>query len=587
MKIARDKVVSRLLFAAGIVILILYSLRHVSTGIDLMDAGYNYTNFQYPGLEYMDSMWYFSTWLANQVGTFLTKLPFGNTMLGMNVYTGLIVGAMAVVSWVFAVKKLKVPAWLALIGELIALSLCWAPGAVLYSYLTYLLLLAGTLLLYKGLTADKTGYLVAAGVVLGCNVGIRFSNLPQMALIIAVWSYGLIRRKKFSQVLKETGFCILGYVGAFGAYLLLISAVYGLPAYVEGIMRLFGMTETATDYAPSHMLLELIDTYYQRGYWIKRMVIAAAAGMAVCAVLPAKWVKVKRALIVVITLLLAAWLLKAGFVHGNYHVYSSIFEITVSALVLLLLGAGCVVIGRQSSANDKLMAILVAITVLITSLGSNNAVFSSINNLFLVMPWFLGVVWTFFREKKSVWYFPIQCVVMLTLVMLLWQSLQFGRIYVYEEATGGRHLDTVIEEVPVLKGIRTSSGKAAALEGLYGYLDENGLTGRECLLYGQIPGIAYYMELPPAMNIWSDLMSYTYETMEKDIGRIREEIAEGGQQPLIILEAKLLGYLDNNASGDEVFYDATAEEKMQLIRIFMEDYGYVNVFLNERFAVFQ
>ncbi len=40
----------------------------------------------------MDSMWYFATWIANVFGNALTKLPWGDTMLGMNVYTSLVVG---------------------------------------------------------------------------------------------------------------------------------------------------------------------------------------------------------------------------------------------------------------------------------------------------------------------------------------------------------------------------------------------------------------------------------------------------------------------------------------------------------------
>ena len=109
MKIARDNIVSKILFWGAILILILYPLRHVGIGVDLWDAGYNYANFRYPGLEYMDSMWYYATWLANQVGAFLIRLPFAGTMLGVNIYTGLLVSLIAVISWLFAVKKMGMP----------------------------------------------------------------------------------------------------------------------------------------------------------------------------------------------------------------------------------------------------------------------------------------------------------------------------------------------------------------------------------------------------------------------------------------------------------------------------------------------
>jgi hypothetical protein len=52
-------------------ILLIYPLRHVNWGLDLWDTGYNYANFQYMGTEHMDSMWLFSTYLANVTGNFL------------------------------------------------------------------------------------------------------------------------------------------------------------------------------------------------------------------------------------------------------------------------------------------------------------------------------------------------------------------------------------------------------------------------------------------------------------------------------------------------------------------------------------
>ncbi len=71
------------------VILAFYPLRHIYQGIDLWDTGYNYANFTYMGLEHMDPMWLFSTWLSNATGHLLTRLPRGMSLVGMNFYTGL------------------------------------------------------------------------------------------------------------------------------------------------------------------------------------------------------------------------------------------------------------------------------------------------------------------------------------------------------------------------------------------------------------------------------------------------------------------------------------------------------------------
>ena len=138
-----------------VVILLFYSLRHIFWGLDLWDTGYNYANFQYMGTRHMDSMWLFSTYLANVVGNLLTKLPNGDTLAGMNLYTGLFAGALALSGYFFCTRKLKMPRTIVFLGEMIALSLCWCPTALLYNYLTYVLFLGASILLYTGLVNEK------------------------------------------------------------------------------------------------------------------------------------------------------------------------------------------------------------------------------------------------------------------------------------------------------------------------------------------------------------------------------------------------------------------------------------------------
>lgn len=143
-------------------------------GRRFMDGGYNYANFRYSGPEHMDSMWYFATWLANAIGSLLMRLPFGNTMLGMNVYTGLIVSIMATVFYFFCVKKLRIAAPVAFVGELTAIELCWAPTSALYNYLTYLFLLVATCFLYQGLVSGRVSWLVAALGVFLLGISLRY-----------------------------------------------------------------------------------------------------------------------------------------------------------------------------------------------------------------------------------------------------------------------------------------------------------------------------------------------------------------------------------------------------------------------------
>lgn len=122
-------------------VLLLYPLRHIRVGVEWWDTGYNYGNFTY--MNYMDPMWLLSTYLGNALGHLFTLLPGGGTMLGLNVYTGLIVSLLAMGGYFFFTRIVDLPKTLTFWGEMLAVSFCWCPTALLYNYLTYLLLGAG------------------------------------------------------------------------------------------------------------------------------------------------------------------------------------------------------------------------------------------------------------------------------------------------------------------------------------------------------------------------------------------------------------------------------------------------------------
>ena len=561
------------LYVISLVILFLYPLRHVHMGVDMWDGGYNYANFTYNSLEYMDSMWYFATWIANAVGSFLTLLPFGNTMLGMNVYTGMIISIIAVSTYIFCVRKLHIPAWITFAGEILAVSLCWAPSSALYTYLTYGFLLTGVMLLYQGLTTGQNRYLILAGVALGLNVGVRFSNLVQMSLILAVWYYAFIAKKKFSEVLRDTGFCILGYVGAFGLFLIVISVVYGFDNYIEGIVRLFAMTEHATDYSATSMLIGMVWAYYDSSYWLKRFALAGAVALAICFALPRTWGHVKKAATWLITLVLMAWLLGKGYCTTDYATYNSFYYPCIICFIITLALSVLQLLDRNVKKEDKLQALFVLLMLSLTSLGGNNAIYSSINNLFLVLPCFFWLAYRFVKEREHILFYPFKTVIIMSILLFMVQGFLFGKGFVYEQATGGRDFETEITQIPVLSGMHTGSKKVKELEQLYEFIQENNLQDRECILYGNIPGIAYYMELAPAINIWSDLRSYSAETMLGDLEEIKAEIRAEGDYPVVILNKKYLSYY---TKGNEncLPEEETAAQKLIILGEFMDEMGY-------------
>ena len=575
------------LYFLSVVLILLYPLRKAGVGVDLWDGGYNYANFTYSGPERMGSMWYFATWISNLYGGILTRLPFGDTMLGMNIYTSLTAGAIAAAAYVFCTKKLSVPVWMAFAAEITAVSLCWAPSAVLYNYLTYGLFLAASMLLYQGLLQDRMWYMALAGVVLGLNVGVRFSDLAHMGLILAVWYYAFLSRKKISRVLRETGVCILGYVGGCLLFLIPITLMFGLDSYVEGVMRLFAMTKEATDYSAGTMLVGLVRAFFDQEttYWIKRFILLLASTLAICLLLPGKWDRVKRVITGVLTLLFLYLAVKRNFCTGDYTLYAAIYMPCVFVIEMAVALSVFQMMDRQAGRERKLLAVFVLLTLFLAGLGSNNYIYSNINNLFLVLPCFVWMLACFLRERRHILYFPFQAAAVSLVLLLMVQALPFGGKFVYEEASGARDVGTRITDIPVLRGMRTGEQRATQFQSLYDYLQDTGRAHRECILYGNIPGIAYYMELTPAINAWGDLRSYSYDTMKEDMDRLAGECQSGREFPLVILESVWASYLEE-PEGAADYWDQTAVKKLGLIRELTELFSYQRVYDDGIFTIY-
>ncbi len=558
------------------IILLLYPMRHINMGLDLADTGYNYANFRY-GPEHMDSMWFFSTYLSNSAGHFLMCLPGGHTLLFMNLYTGIFVSLLAFISYMFLTKRMEIPAPLVFIGEFAAISLCWCPTALLYNYMTYLLLLVGVLFIYEGLTQDKEACLIMAGAALGTNIFVRFSNLPEAGLIVAVWAYGIICRKSIKKVVRETGFCMLGYIGAVIVWLGYISLRYGFTNYAEGIKRLFAMTETATDYKASSMLYGIFREYIQNLYWLNRILVFLIPGVAACIVLPKSRQWIKRFICIFFSAAAAVWLYSREFCTFCFYDDDAVYRPGVLFLILAMFVCMLRILTPKAEKNEKLLAGMIILVSFISSIGSNNGLLTSINNLFLAAPY---VLWNICRlcRRDDARLFAVKAMAVMFTVLFLVQSAGFGVRFVFAESGRDISMDAKVENCGVIKGISMSREKADRMEEIAQYVSDRQLTGREVILYGDIPALSFYLEMPSAFMAWIYLDSCNMDSLETAIDKLRAEISEGEELPIAILDHYLIEDAEAGAAEDM---------KLALILDYMEEYGYKETFSNEMFILYE
>lgn len=634
-------------------VLFWYPLRHIHWGLDFWDTGYNYGNFVY--MERMESMWKFATYLANVTGHFLTGLPGAGSLVGMNLYTGLFVSLLAILGYWFCTRRLGISGGIAFVGEMAAVSLCWCPTALLYNYLTYVFFLLGVVFLYQGLVEEKMGWLFGAGICLGANVFVRFSNLPQAALIVAVWVYAFLAAGeraagaqgsggKGSQGIagegirlaaRCTGWCLGGYLCALAVMLGCLHIRYGIDNYAAGILRLFAMTDNAADYKAGAMLEGLIHDYIENLYWAKRIGIIVLGGMAVFG---AAWAVLRgharkntgaelkitgvintallsrggkfvwRLLHIwfgAVAVLMLVWLYGRGFCSLDYHTYGPMQRPGVLFLMLTLGVAAVRIFHPDAPKEEKLISGLVVLVVLLTSIGSNNKNLPSLNNLFVACPYTLWQCRQFIRGGKPVWEygkrfrlivcsFPAKAVMTAFLALFLFQSVLFGAGFVFAEATGIRNATATVENNEILRGVKMTPERAEWMTGLTGYLEEQGLRGREVILFGGIPAMSYYLAMPPAFNTWSDLDSYVYGVMEADLNNLTEEVENGRRQrPVILLDREYYLYMTEGAAGLNTAQVPQSrqekivekEEKLRLIQGFIETLNYDLSYENEKFVL--
>ncbi|MBP1586223.1 MAG: hypothetical protein ILP17_11085 [Lachnospiraceae bacterium] len=614
----------------ALIVLSLYPFRNIHNGLDLWDTGYNYSNFEYMGMTSMDPMWLFSTYLSNAIGHLMTLLPYGHTLRGLNFYTSFVPALMAVGMYLFFTRHLKFPGWIVFIAEYAALSLCWAPTAVLYQYLTYFVITFSCFLLYRGIVEEEPLTIALSGGLCGLGVFVRFSNLPHASLILAIWMYGFFEfREAFIksegmkhpsrvEIMKKTvlrSMCFfLGYVLAFLVFFIYLAIRYGAPQYISAITELFAIPQTASGYSAVGMILNVMTAYIAQIYWVSRLLIFGIGGGAVYTL--AVWLderigkpEFKKlgsektvSLLVILTRVLGVILAvdailfllirEHPFVTFNYRSYWCVFALagTMCFMALIL---NCIPVLRQRmSAGERLLAVLAVYSLLISSLGGNNGIYYSFNNMFFWLPLTLKAIYDLVVKNKNTWLYGIKCVMVAVVLFFCVQQFMFGMNFAFAEAEKGAAAprDYIVEYNETLHGIRMSYEKAYSLERLSLLMQENGLGDRELIVMGNVPTLNYCLQMDPAFNPWPDLPSYRSDKMSAKLDEISAKTPESAdasevgmyyEKPVIIL------CIDENAETFKSQDPEGFEKKWSLIYDFIEKEGYELVYSDDMFNVYE
>lgn len=557
------------------VVLFLYSFWNVNHGVDVSDSTYSLANFLF--FEEMEGMWVVSTYVANVVGWILTKLPFGTTLLGMNIYTTLLVSATVLLVYYMLWKW--IPAWIVFVGEVIAIGFCWIPTGILYNYLTYFFFTLGAIWLYQGLVEEKDKYLVMAGVSLGINVFVRIPNLAEMALIVGLWYYLGMKKQKFSRIAGKTGWCLAGYLLGVAIPLVCVLIQFGVTGIVDMVLGLSSIQSGDETYSVLSMFTMTLDAYKRTLKWVGLIGVFTLMGMAVFFCL--KKIKKNYYLVYKVcqVLYVAGIAVLLRFLWGRgmysfryYEDYSSMYEWGMIGLYLIWIMGIHMIGSKKSSLEEKLFAVMILVIVAITPLGSNNYTFQNLNNLFLVAPFGLYAFVKIYRRKvnHSKWKgleFAWKSVVAVLGAMILIQSIGFHSEFVFRDGMDGTKRDYTFAQPEVVAGMKTTEKNGRELSELMDYIEKNSLNNEKVILYGDCPGLAFLLNMPVAVgSAWPDLDSYGLEVFRKELKSLKEK-------PVIIMKK-------------QEYMGEQATLKKEDLEKFIQEQHYSNAYGSENYRVY-
>ena len=129
--------------------------------------------------------------------------------------------------------------------------------------------------------------------------------------------------------------------------------------------------------------------------------------------------------------------------------------------------------------------------------------------------------------------------------------------------------------------MHTTDLNGETLSELSGFMIENKVQyeGKRLILYGNIPGLSYYLDRAPAIfTSWPDLDTNSAERLKSDLEELTASIQEKGERkPLVIL----------SFSCEEDTLSGETDKKLSMIKEFMEANDYSRAFANEAYVVYE
>ncbi len=512
--------------------------------------------------------------------------PGGSTFIGIRAYCTFVVSALNMLIYFQLIKEYQ--PFSVFLGLLMSVFLTWCPYVVLYNYLSYYMIAATLLSLIKGLKHGNRRMLVAAGVLVGVSVFVRFSNIIMVALILAVIYYDYLSRKRFLSGLKDIGMCVIGFLIGAGVMYALTCITHGPDAYFKMIDTLVSLGKADYGYSISDMLLTLPAAIYDHIKWIGAALVAAAIAIALSHFDSSR--KEMYVLTTFLSVFLMIWELYVirrmaywgEFTIHDYNDNNAVFIFVVFLVILAVIFAWIDIWSQRSNYLHKFISFALLILVVILPLGTNTGILAYQNAMFLMLPVTFSTAWdkmfarTRFRMpgiflKGNQNYIGRIGIYVILIAATLWQSILYFGNYCY--ASAGTTELTATYTHGKLKGTRMLPGMVNIIGDLETFFEKENLHDRKVITWGDIPLTSFILDVDTAFSTgWPDLKGFSSDVFEEELSQM--------DNPIIIASK---WYSGGDPLNPEVW---VYSDKAEMLADYMVENNYLIRFENDRFRVY-
>lgn len=506
----------------------------VNRGIDLTDAGYNIDFFHHYN-EYSGTA-FIAIWGSVFLGHLFTLLPGGTTWLGIVAYCQIIWVLLALTAYFFCKRYFS--CYMVAIAEALAILYCWNPSVVLYDYLSFLLFQVGIILLINGIENDSWKYMALAGVILGIDVFVRIPNVVYCMSIGLLWGYAIFEGKKWKWTLQRTFICFASYIMGAAIPLTVILTKYSWNEFKVAIFNLFALSENRSNYGIVYMATQTLQTIFSQWYRIRLSWNPSTATM-----LP-----------------ITSFILLVGII-------ACILDLFVT-----------------KDTKYRILNLAYLGVLYVTPLGSNNGVYLSMLNMFLLLPLEIAAIKRLldkFSMKmcRTVAIIKVLCGVVATIFAV--EIGLFGIRFTWKDSP----TDSINNPHSYLDGMATSAERAEELQDLEMIFQKNGWTGNYGILYCDAPGLAAILDLKPVMlSQWADWPTYSDDNFEKGIIRAHQLVKQK-EYPIVILNCAYYEVYEGLAT-EENTEQVQITEKYYLLAKFLRDNDYECTYSTNNYRVY-